>query len=54
MRLTNELLGIDADLLIPHEEVDIGRSISEDAYKVIAPEPATFLSYPYEWCFSQL
>jgi 2-polyprenyl-3-methyl-5-hydroxy-6-metoxy-1,4-benzoquinol methylase len=45
---------VDADLLIPHEEADIGCSISEDAYKVIAPEPVPFISYPYEWCFSQL
>lgn len=45
---------VDANLLIPHEEVDIGCSISEDAYKVIKPTQIPFISYPYEWCFSQL
>ena len=45
---------VGANLLIPHEEVDIGRSISEDAYKVIKPALVPFISYPYEWCFSQL
>ena len=23
-------------------------------YKIIKPEPIPFISYPYEWCFSQL
>ena len=40
-------------LLVPHKETDknLGRG---DVYKIIAPEFIPFLSYPYEWCFSQL
>ncbi len=45
---------VDANLLIPHEEVE-GRNLRHnEAYKVIKPEPLPFISYPYEWCFSQL
>jgi ribosomal protein L11 methylase PrmA len=41
-------------LLIPHEEVDPELAHSQTAYKVLKPEPLAFISYPYEWCFSQL
>ncbi len=41
-------------LLIPHEEVDTSLARSGKAYAVIKPEMAGFVSYPYEWCFSQL
>ncbi|HUT32491.1 MAG TPA: SAM-dependent methyltransferase [Planctomycetota bacterium] len=41
-------------LLIPHEEVGLEHARTEGAYKVIRPEPLPFVSYPYEWCFSQL
>jgi hypothetical protein len=40
--------------LIPHQEVDVKPARSDGAYKVIQPEPITFVSYPYEWCFGQL
>ena len=45
---------IEAGLLIPHQEADQQIVISELAYKVIQPEPLEFVSYPYEWSFSQL
>lgn len=45
---------IKDDLLIPHMEVDENWSKTEDGFKVIQPEPLQFISYPYEWCFSQL
>ena len=45
---------VDDNLLIPHDEVDIEPPVSELAYKVIKPDPIPFISYPYEWCFSQL
>jgi hypothetical protein len=45
---------VDDNLLIPHGEVGIEPLVSELAYKVIKPEPIPFISYPYEWCFSQL
>lgn len=42
--------------LIPHVEVDnIELGISDsNAYKIIRPERIPFISYPYEWSFSQL
>ncbi|MFQ5872424.1 MAG: SAM-dependent methyltransferase [Dehalococcoidia bacterium] len=44
---------VEGDLLIPHREEDV-RSECDGAYKVIRPDSVTFISYPYEWCFSQL
>ena len=41
--------------LIFHKEVDIGFAPIKDlVYKVIQPETIDFISYPYEWCFTQL
>jgi len=45
---------IAKDLLIQHKEVEISPPIPKKAYKVIQPEKILFISYPYEWCFSQL
>jgi hypothetical protein len=41
-------------LLIAHEEVDIHPEERILAYRVIKPEALQFISYPYEWSFSQL
>ncbi|MAG34781.1 MAG: SAM-dependent methyltransferase [Dehalococcoidia bacterium] len=40
--------------LIPHEEVDLALALTDSAYKVISPHALPFISYPYEWCFTQL
>jgi len=45
---------VDTRVLIPHQEVDVESVKSDEAYKVIEPEPVPCISYPYEWCFSQL
>ena len=45
---------VTAQLLIPHEEVDIEGEKPDKAHKTIKPELIPFISYPYEWCFSQL
>lgn len=47
---------IAENLLIPHNFVnDIDLNLNEnDVYKIIEPEQIIFISYPYEWCFSQL
>ena len=45
---------IDSNLLIPHEEIALKGHDSNDSYKIIKPEIIPFISYPYEWCFSQL
>jgi len=39
--------------LIEHTEVKVLPLEREISYKVIKPEEITFISYPYEWCFSQ-
>lgn len=40
--------------LVAHEEVDAALSPDGRAYRVIRPERVDFISYPYEWSFSQL
>lgn len=44
----------DSKLLISHQEATLELAKSDRAYKIIKPELITFISYPYEWCFSQL
>ncbi len=47
--------GLTADgLLIPHEEVDEPPADPELVYKIIRPQVVPFISYPYEWSFTQL
>jgi ribosomal protein L11 methylase PrmA len=41
-------------LLVRHEELDISSPAPQLAYKIIRPQLVPFISYPYEWCFSQL
>jgi len=41
-------------MLIAHEEVETPAADPGLAYKVIRPEVVPFISYPYEWSFSQL
>jgi hypothetical protein len=44
---------VERKLLIPHEEVKIAPPEKAIAYKVIRPDRIPFISYPYEWSFSQ-
>jgi ribosomal protein L11 methylase PrmA len=44
---------VKAGLLIPHAEVDEKPADASLAFKVIRPERVPFISYPYEWSFSQ-
>jgi hypothetical protein len=44
---------VEEGLIIPHEEVTLPDAASPIAYKVIRPEQIGFVSYPYEWSFSQ-
>lgn len=44
----------NAGLLVLHKEVNVPPPRPELAYKVIEPQLVPFVSYPYEWCFSQL
>lgn len=41
---------IEAKLLVPHDEV----AGEGDCYKTIKPRLIPFISYPFEWCFSEL
>jgi ribosomal protein L11 methylase PrmA len=45
---------ISKKLLISHQEAKAHNGLSGNCYKVIEPEMLSFISYPYEWCFSQL
>lgn len=45
---------VERGWLIPHQEVGITFARPDLGFKVIQPEPISFISYPYEWCFSQL
>ncbi len=45
---------VEKGLLIPHAEVEQAPARPEGAHRVIRPEPVAFISYPYEWSFSQL
>ena len=43
----------EKNLLITHEEIN-DLKLDHDYYKIIKPEKIPFISYPYEWSFSQL
>lgn len=45
---------VDAGELIPHEAVSIAPAESSLASLVLRPEPLAFVSYPYEWSFTEL
>ena len=45
---------VEAGLLVPHEEVAIEVGGPGDFVRIIRPEEIPFVSYPYEWSFSQL
>ncbi|MDD4178687.1 MAG: class I SAM-dependent methyltransferase [Candidatus Margulisbacteria bacterium] len=50
--LYNELT--EHGLLISHESAKVAPVTPDSSYQVIKPEQIPFISYPYEWCFSQL
>lgn len=41
-------------LLVAHVEDDTEPGSTAEAYRLLRPERLPFISYPYEWCFSQL
>lgn len=40
--------------MVKHEEMNLEPFCAGNCYKTIKPEQISFISYPYEWCFSQL
>lgn len=45
---------VSSELLIQHSEIEIIPEDPSTPYKIILPDKIPFVSYPYEWCFSQL
>ena len=45
---------VESRLMVPHEEVSLESPRPEMVYRLIRPELVPFVSYPYEWSFSQL
>ena len=45
---------VEQGLIVAHDEVSLEFARSDSAYKVIKPQLVPFISYPYEWSFSQL
>jgi hypothetical protein len=41
-------------LLVAHEDMEVPSADPVLAYRIIRPEVVPFISYPYEWSFSQL
>lgn len=41
-------------LLVAHVEAPLELARTDQAHTIIEPELVPFISYPYEWCFSQL
>ena len=41
-------------LIVEHADASLDLAVLPDAAAVIQPRPLDFISYPYEWCFSQL
>lgn len=44
---------VDNRLIVPHQETSF-KTETDSGYKIIKPEAIPFISYPYEWSFSQL
>ncbi len=45
---------VSKKLLILHQEIDPATTLLDNGVKIIRPLMIPFISYPYEWCFSQL
>jgi len=41
-------------LLVPHEDAPVDQAPQPGACRLLRPERVPFVSYPFEWCFSQL
>jgi hypothetical protein len=45
---------VEAGVLVTHEESPVENGADSSLYKVLRPDVIPFISYPYEWSFSQL
>ncbi len=44
----------ERNMAVRHEEADMGSAATPDAYRIIKLQRIPYISYPYEWSFSQL
>lgn len=42
---------VDKKTLIPHKTINENLTGTKEWYQTLQPEPISFISYPYEWCF---
>jgi hypothetical protein len=45
---------VNERLLVPHAEVEAPAGYPDPCYRILQPERIPFISYPFEWSFSQL
>lgn len=45
---------VEKNLLVSHEELPLDDSLENGVYRIIKPQMIPYVSYPYEWSFSQL
>ena len=45
---------VKSNLLVKHEKINRVNLLTEHTHKIIKPEIIPYISYPYEWSFSQL
>ena len=45
---------VNNNLIISHIEISEVPFPTNEAFKILQPEPVPFISYPYEWSFEQL
>jgi len=45
---------VSKNYLLEHREVELPQIITPNGYKILKPQKIEFISYPPEWCFSQL
>ena len=45
---------VSKHMIVSHKEVDTEITGNGNGYKIIKPEQIKFITYPYEWCFSEL
>jgi SAM-dependent methyltransferase len=45
---------VSAGLLVSHVDVPVPAGLGDGIHRALRPQAIPFISYPYEWCFSQL
>ena len=45
---------VQSEWLVPHAETEVVIADENNWYKTLLPRQVAFITYPYEWCFTQL